>query len=175
MRRMESRIAGTTRRVWSGKPPPIQPEGKLRSVNLESAAGRQPFRRGRAGIKPSSRTNLEDGSSFAARHCEDRLDSRCGDAKPQESHREPTQFTRRPISGNSKDRPNARRDADLDERSPDERRRSRNQAENAYAKRPQGESRDERDDGSYHTPWKPGQRRTSREQTARSDRFVSKL
>jgi hypothetical protein len=75
MRRMESRIAGTTRRAWSGKPPPIQPEGKLRSVNLESAAGRQPFRRGRAGIKPSSRTNLEDGSSFAARHCEDRLDS----------------------------------------------------------------------------------------------------
>ena len=98
MRRMESRIVGTTRRAWSGKPPPIQPEGKLRSVNLESAAGRQPFRRGRAGIKPSSRTNLEDGSSFAARHCEDRLDSRCGDAKPQESHREPTQFTRRPIA-----------------------------------------------------------------------------
>ena len=44
---------------------------------------------------------------------------RCGDAKPQESHRERTQFTRRPVCEYSKGRPNAKRDADPDERCPE--------------------------------------------------------
>jgi hypothetical protein len=43
----------------------------------------------------------------------------CGDAKPQESHRELTQLTRRPVREYSKGRSNARRDADPDERCPE--------------------------------------------------------
>ena len=154
--RMENRIGGTGTRAGSGKPRPLQSVEKLRSVNLVSAAVRQPSRHGLVGIKPSSGPNPEDGSSRAARPGEDRLDlTRCGDGKPQESHRERTLFTRRLVRKNSKGRPNARRDADPDERCPVERRRSRIQAER-NAKRPQGESREKRDDGSYHTPWKPG-------------------
>jgi len=59
------------------------------------------------------------------------------------------------VRADSKGRPNAKRDADLDERCPDERRRSRNQAER-NAMRPQGESRQKRGDDSYHNPCKPG-------------------
>jgi hypothetical protein len=53
---------------------------------------------------------------------------------------------------NSKGRPNAMRDADTDERSPDERRRSRNPAERKRDADRMGESREKLDDGSYHTP-----------------------
>jgi len=127
---MENRIDRTGKRAGSGKPRPLQSVGKLRCVNLVSAAGSEPSRRGLAGIKPSSGSNPEDGSNRAARLGEDRLDpTRCGDAEPQESHRGRTQSTRRPVRADSKDGLNAKRDADPDERCPDERRRSRNQAE----------------------------------------------
>jgi|SwirhisoilCB3_FD_contig_51_4655078_length_818_multi_3_in_0_out_0_1 hypothetical protein len=125
--RMENRIDGTGTRAGNGKPRPLHSVGKLRSVNLASAAGRQPSRHGLVGIKPSCGPNPEDGSSRAARPGEDRLDlTRCGDEKPHESHRGRPQFTRRPGRANSKGRPNARRDADPGERNLDERRRSRN-------------------------------------------------
>jgi hypothetical protein len=125
--RMENRIDGTGTRAGNGKPRPLQTVGKLRNVNLASAAGRQPSRHGLVGIKPSGGPNPEDGSSRAARPGEDRPDlTRCGDEKPHESHRGRPQFTRRPGRANSKGRPKARRDADPGERNPDERRRSRN-------------------------------------------------
>jgi hypothetical protein len=150
---MENRPDGTGTRAGSGKPRPLQTVGKLRSVNLVSAAGRKPSRHGLAGINPSRGSNPEDGSSRAARPGEDRLDlTRCGDGKPQESHRGQTQSTRRPVRENSKGRPNAMRDADTDERCPDERRRSRNPAERKREADRMGESREKRGDGSYHTP-----------------------
>jgi hypothetical protein len=111
--RMENRIGGTGTRAGNGKPRPLQTVGKLRSVNLVSAAGRQPSRRGLVGIKPSCGPNPEDGTSRAARPGEDRPDlTRCGDEEPHESHRERPQFTRRPVRANSMGRSNARRDAD---------------------------------------------------------------
>jgi hypothetical protein len=56
------------------------------------------------------------------------------------------------VRENSKGRPNAMRDADTDERCPDERRRSRNPAESNAKLNRMGESRENRGDGSYHTP-----------------------
>jgi hypothetical protein len=118
--RMGNRVDGTGKREGRGKPRPLQQVGKLRSGNLASAAGWEPFRQGRGGIKPSGGSKPEDGSSRAARPGEDRLDRTCcGDAKPQESHRERTRFTRRPVREDSKGRPNARRDAAPDERCPE--------------------------------------------------------
>src|SRR5438105_12280578 len=55
--RMENRICGTGKRAGSGKPRPRQSVGKLRSVNLESAAGREPSLQGLVRSNPSSGSN----------------------------------------------------------------------------------------------------------------------
>jgi hypothetical protein len=128
--RMENPGRGTGKRAGNGKPRPHHPVGKLRCVNLVSAAAREPWWRDQVGIKPSGGPNPGDGSSRAARPGEDRPDRRrCGDAKPQESHRGRTQPTRRPASEDSKGRPNARKDAVPGERIRDVRRGCRNLAE----------------------------------------------
>jgi hypothetical protein len=147
---MENRACGTGKREGSGKPRPLQSVEKLRSVNLVSAAEREPSRQGQARMKPPSGTNPEGGSSRAARPGEDWPDrTRCGDAKPQESHRERTQFTRRPVRKDSKGRPNARRDADPDERCP-ERTKGVSEPLGSRARRPMGESG--RKAGRRHLP-----------------------
>jgi hypothetical protein len=51
---MGNRVDGTGKREGHGKPWPRQSVGKLRSGNLESAAGREPSRQGPSGSKPSS-------------------------------------------------------------------------------------------------------------------------
>ena len=128
--RKENPGRGTGTRAGDGKPRPHRPVEKLRSANLVSAAAWEPSRRDQVGIKPSGGTNPGDGSSRAARPGEDRADrKRCGDEKPQESHRGRTQPTRRPAREDSKGRPNARKDAVPDERIRDVRRGCRNLAE----------------------------------------------
>jgi len=71
--------------------------GRLRSGKFVSAAEWESTRHGLAGSKPSSGWNPEGGSIRAAGLGADRPDlKRCGDAKPQESHRGRTQPARRP-------------------------------------------------------------------------------
>jgi hypothetical protein len=125
--RMENRACGTGKRAGGGKPLPRQSVGKLRSVNLESAATREPSRQGLVRSKPSSGSKPEGGMSRAARPGEAWPDRMCcGDEEPHESHRERTQFTRRPVRKDSKGRLNAKRDADPDERCRNVRRGRRN-------------------------------------------------
>jgi hypothetical protein len=65
--RMGNRACGTGKRAGSGKPFPHQSVGKLRSVNLVSAAAREPSQQGLVRSKPSSGSKPEDGTSRAAR------------------------------------------------------------------------------------------------------------
>ena len=154
--RMGNRTVGTGMRGGRGKPRPLQAVGKLRSGNLESAAGREPSPLGLDGIKPSSGSNPEGGSSRAARPGEDRpVQTRCGDAKPQESHRGQSQSARRPV-----------RRLEGQAQSYEGRRSGRAKSgtheggvgtsQDATRSVSRGESRRKRDDDSYHNPWKPG-------------------
>jgi hypothetical protein len=137
--RWKSSEVGISRALSGGNPP-----GKVRTGSNRQA-GRNP----------------EDGSSRAARPGEDRLDRTCcGDAEPQESHRERTQFTRRPVREDSKGRPNARRDAAPDERCPE---RTKGAPEPRGGQRealPSVSPAARRGNGACQNPWKPGQRRT---------------
>jgi hypothetical protein len=66
-------------------------------------------RQGRAGSKPPGGTNPGGGCVRDARPARDRLGSmRCGDAKPQESHRGRTQPARRPTVQTRKTSPRPR-------------------------------------------------------------------
>ena len=107
--RQEGRTWETTAAPVEGKAPKWESRERCRELN--------PPDKVRTGSNRQAGRNPEDGSSRAARPGEDRLDRTCcGDAEPQESHRERTQFTRRPVREDSKGRPNARRDAAPDER-----------------------------------------------------------
>jgi hypothetical protein len=109
--RQEGRTWETTAAPVGGKAPKWKSRERCRELN--------PPDKVRTGSNRQAGRNPEDGSSRAARPGEDRSDRTCcGDAKPQESHRELTQFARRPVRENSKGRPNARRDAAPEERCP---------------------------------------------------------
>jgi hypothetical protein len=115
---MGNRIDGTGTRAGNGKPGPLQSEEKLRSGNLESAAEKEPSPRGLVGIKPSSGPNPEDGSSRAARLGEDRPDPSAVETQNLKRAIVGRRSSRGDRCEDSKGRPNARRDADPDERCP---------------------------------------------------------